>query len=181
MKSETKAWKRVLKDPTFRSFGGIILVIVIVSVLLAIRNPNFMTTSNILNILRQISVYGILAAGMTFVIITGGIDLSVGRGRRYGRRDCGKLRHKGHHALPSRGSCCAACRHSGRFHQRLCRLESERSALCHDACHADFPARTVLHRLRGQAHRQSAAVHAGPGSRLYVPAFRRRSTSCLPF
>ena len=48
------------------------------SVLLAIRNPNFMTTSNILNILRQISVYGILAAGMTFVIITGGIDLSVG-------------------------------------------------------------------------------------------------------
>ena len=78
MKSETKAWKRVLKDPTFRSFGGIILVIVIVSVLLAIRNPNFMTTSNILNILRQISVYGILAAGMTFVIITGGIDLSVG-------------------------------------------------------------------------------------------------------
>ena len=78
MKSETKAWKRVLKDPTFRSFGGIILVIVIVSVLLAIRNPNFMTTSNILNILRQIFVYGILAAGMTFVIITGGIDLSVG-------------------------------------------------------------------------------------------------------
>ena len=67
-----------MKDPTFRSFGGIILVIVIVSVLLAIRNPNFMTTSNILNILRQISVYGILAAGMTFVIITGGIDLTVG-------------------------------------------------------------------------------------------------------
>ena len=68
MKSETKAWKRVLKDPTFRSFGGIILVIVIVSVLLAIRNPNFMTTSNILNILRQISVYGILAAGMTYIM-----------------------------------------------------------------------------------------------------------------
>ena len=78
MKSETKAWKRVLKDPTFRSFGGIILVIVIVSVLLAIRNPNFMTTSNILNILRQISVNAIIAFGMTYCILLGGIDLSVG-------------------------------------------------------------------------------------------------------
>jgi ribose/xylose/arabinose/galactoside ABC-type transport system permease subunit len=37
-----------------------------------------MTHNNLLNVLRQISVYGVLAVGMSFVIISGGIDLSVG-------------------------------------------------------------------------------------------------------
>jgi ribose transport system permease protein len=39
---------------------------------------NFMTTSNTMNILRQVAINLVLAAGMTFVILTGGIDLSVG-------------------------------------------------------------------------------------------------------
>ena len=43
-------------------------------------NPRFLTAGNLLNILQQISVSGVLAAGMTFVIITGGIDLSAGYG-----------------------------------------------------------------------------------------------------
>ena len=41
-------------------------------------SPSFLSTRNILNILRQTSVNAIIAAGMTFVILTGGIDLSVG-------------------------------------------------------------------------------------------------------
>ena len=47
-------------------------------VFLSISSPTFLTTENILNILRQSSLNGIIAVGMTFVIITGGIDLSVG-------------------------------------------------------------------------------------------------------
>ena len=39
---------------------------------------SFLSTKNIFNVLRQTSVNGIIAAGMTFVILTGGIDLSVG-------------------------------------------------------------------------------------------------------
>lgn len=79
MKRENKnALQRRLDHPTFRSYGGLILIILVVGILIALRSPNFLTTRNILNILRQISVYGILAAGMAFVIITGGIDLSVG-------------------------------------------------------------------------------------------------------
>ncbi|WP_396232416.1 ABC transporter permease [Fredinandcohnia sp. QZ13] len=39
---------------------------------------SFLTTDNISNIIRQVSINGILAVGMTFVILTGGIDLSVG-------------------------------------------------------------------------------------------------------
>lgn len=54
-------------------FGYIILVIVS-----SIMSPRFLTPLNILNIIRQISIFGILAIGQTLVILTGGIDLSVG-------------------------------------------------------------------------------------------------------
>ena len=41
-------------------------------------SDRFLQTSNLFNILRQISMFGILSVGMTFVIVSGGIDLSVG-------------------------------------------------------------------------------------------------------
>ncbi len=43
-----------------------------------ILNPRFLSITNVLNILRQTSINAIIAAGMTFVILTSGIDLSVG-------------------------------------------------------------------------------------------------------
>jgi ribose/xylose/arabinose/galactoside ABC-type transport system permease subunit len=54
-------------------FGYIILVIVA-----TILSPRFLSPTNMLNVIRQISIFGILAIGQTFVILTGGIDLSVG-------------------------------------------------------------------------------------------------------
>ncbi len=48
------------------------------SIIIAMMNDRFMTFSNVMNILRQTSINSIIAAGMTFVILTGGIDLSVG-------------------------------------------------------------------------------------------------------
>ncbi|WP_138494857.1 ribose ABC transporter permease RbsC [Paenibacillus pinistramenti] len=53
---------------------GLIILIIIVSVL----NPSFLEPLNILNMLRQVSINALIAFGMTFVILTGGIDLSVG-------------------------------------------------------------------------------------------------------
>ncbi len=44
----------------------------------ALLSPQFLTTQNLLNVLRQVSVVGVLAVGMTFVIVGGGIDLSGG-------------------------------------------------------------------------------------------------------
>ncbi|RID81746.1 ribose ABC transporter permease [Mesobacillus zeae] len=41
-------------------------------------SPDFLTTNNIFNVLRQVSINALIAFGMTFVILTGGIDLSVG-------------------------------------------------------------------------------------------------------
>ena len=57
---------------------GILAVLVALTVLMALIAPNFATVDNLLNIARSISVSAILAAGMTFVILTAGIDLSVG-------------------------------------------------------------------------------------------------------
>lgn len=55
-----------------------LLVLIIFSLVIAALNPRFLTVSNILNILRQTSINSFIAVGMTFVILTGGIDLSVG-------------------------------------------------------------------------------------------------------
>jgi ribose transport system permease protein len=53
---------------------GLLLIVVII----AIMSPNFLTLNNLLNVLRQVSINALIAFGMTFVILTGGIDLSVG-------------------------------------------------------------------------------------------------------
>ncbi len=57
---------------------GIFVVLVVLTGLMAAIAPNFATVDNLLNIARSISINAILAAGLTFVILTAGIDLSVG-------------------------------------------------------------------------------------------------------
>ena len=47
---------------------------------ISLYNPNFRTWGNFANIMEQVAITGVLAVGMTFVILTGGIDLSVGSG-----------------------------------------------------------------------------------------------------
>ena len=54
----------------------VIVALIIVGVI--IRPGVFLTSDNLLNVLTQVSITGIIAIGMTFVIATGGIDLSVG-------------------------------------------------------------------------------------------------------
>ena len=61
----------------WRQFG-MLVVLAVMCVILSVIAPNFFTSGNFINIARQVSINGILAAGMTFVILTGGIDLSVG-------------------------------------------------------------------------------------------------------
>lgn len=53
-------------------------VLILICILFAVLTPNFLTENNIINVVRQASINIVLAAGMTFVILTGGIDLSVG-------------------------------------------------------------------------------------------------------
>lgn len=57
---------------------GPLVGLIIFSIILGLMNENFLTLSNMLNLLRQVSVNALIAFGMTFVILTAGIDLSVG-------------------------------------------------------------------------------------------------------
>ena len=58
----------------FKAGIGLIVLVIVLS----FASDYFLTFNNILNILRQVSIIGIVAYGMTFVILSGGIDLSVG-------------------------------------------------------------------------------------------------------
>lgn len=60
-----------------RQFGTVMGLIVLSAMLWALT-PHFLTVSNLLNVAQQTSINAVVAAGMTYVIISGGIDLSVG-------------------------------------------------------------------------------------------------------
>ena len=58
--------------------GQIFIIFVVLFIVSSLLNPRFFSVANLTNIMRQVSVNGILACGMTFVMLTGGFDLSVG-------------------------------------------------------------------------------------------------------
>jgi ribose/xylose/arabinose/galactoside ABC-type transport system permease subunit len=57
---------------------GICLVMILMIAVLSIASPAFRTPDNVLNVLLQVSINGILSIGMVFVMIAGGIDISIG-------------------------------------------------------------------------------------------------------
>ena len=57
---------------------GVYIALLVLFVVMSFASNSFLTVTNLFNILKQNAVYGVLAVGMTFVIVTGGIDLSVG-------------------------------------------------------------------------------------------------------
>lgn len=70
-----KPWKqKLLRTQWF----FLLLVVVAISAVTAIRNPRFLGLSNIVSILEQISVLGLVASGATILIISGNFDISVG-------------------------------------------------------------------------------------------------------
>jgi inositol transport system permease protein len=75
--SDTKAADQKPYRQLLRQYG-IIVVFLIECLIFAVWTEYFLTVPNIMNVVNQIAIYGIIAVGMTFIIITGGIDLSVG-------------------------------------------------------------------------------------------------------
>ncbi|NBJ70305.1 ribose ABC transporter permease [Roseburia sp. 1XD42-34] len=66
-----------LKDFNIAKLGPL-LGLLLIAIVLGMMSDSFFTLNNILNLLRQVSVNALIAFGMTFVILTAGIDLSVG-------------------------------------------------------------------------------------------------------
>lgn len=57
---------------------GVLLFLIVLVVIFTVYNPMFLSARNVKNILTEVSIYGIIGVGMTYVILTGGIDLAVG-------------------------------------------------------------------------------------------------------
>lgn len=76
-----------------------IIGLLILSGLLSVLSPRFLTNSNLFNVLRQTSLNAIIAVGMTFVILTGGIDLSVGSILAFSSAVAANLAHNGASAM----------------------------------------------------------------------------------
>lgn len=77
-KAELKEGSRATRVKNFIGDYGILILFAIILIFLAIAAPNFMTVDNLVNVIRQSSIIGLVALGMTFIMITAGIDLSVG-------------------------------------------------------------------------------------------------------
>jgi len=69
--------QRMTKKQFISTYGSLIGLILLVLIITIIK-PRFLSLANIRNVLRVASINGLLAVGMTFVVLTGGIDLSVG-------------------------------------------------------------------------------------------------------
>ena len=69
---DPKFWANLIQT------AGILPVLIVIAIIFSFIAPNFLTENNLLNIVRQASINIVLATGMTVVILTGGIDLSVG-------------------------------------------------------------------------------------------------------
>ncbi|MFP3472254.1 sugar ABC transporter permease, partial [Micrococcus sp. SIMBA_144] len=61
-----------------RQYGGIFLSLVAMCIFFSLANERFLSLANLMNILQQVAVIAVLAFGMTWVILLGDIDLSVG-------------------------------------------------------------------------------------------------------
>ncbi len=78
MKNDQKFFQQNPFFTFFRHNAGVLLGVVGLCIIMSFASPYFMTKANILNVFMQISTNTIAAFGMTLVILTGGIDLSVG-------------------------------------------------------------------------------------------------------
>ena len=127
--------------------------------------PHFLTVSNLLNVAQQTSINAIVAVGMTFVIISGGIDLSVGSIVALSGVVLGALLQGGQ-PLPLAVAGRARCRHRVRRWSTASLVSLRRAAAVHR--HARHDERRA--RRRAALHRRAA----GLGLRRRVSLARHR-------
>ncbi|MBD1921784.1 ribose ABC transporter permease [Microcoleus sp. FACHB-831] len=80
-KNENSDRQKASKRQAWRNFiqvAGILPILVAICIIFSLVSPSFLSPGNLINVIRQASINIVLATGMTFVILTGGIDLSVG-------------------------------------------------------------------------------------------------------
>lgn len=76
--AQTSAQSRIFERRTFFQRFGLVFSFLLLLIALSLLSDRFLTPTNLINVLRQATINGIISVGMTLVILTGGIDLSVG-------------------------------------------------------------------------------------------------------
>lgn len=78
MKSKTIGIQTLQNNKLLKSYGGVLLALIVLVILFSFLSPYFLNSNNLLTVLSQVSIIAIMAFGMTFVLMIGEIDLSVG-------------------------------------------------------------------------------------------------------
>ena len=78
---------------------GLLFVILLVGLALSFTTDTFLSVANLTNVARQVSINGILAVGVTFVLLTAGVDLSLGSVVALSGVACAMFAHPGEHAV----------------------------------------------------------------------------------
>lgn len=78
---------------------GILIVILLIGLGLSVCTETFLSLSNLTNVARQVSINGILAVGVTFVLLTAGVDLSLGSVVALSGVACASFAHPGEHTV----------------------------------------------------------------------------------
>ncbi|MHB1335355.1 MAG: ABC transporter permease [Candidatus Humimicrobiaceae bacterium] len=76
--TETKKNKNIFKNILKAQGIGTFIVFIVIVVFFSLASKTFLTQDNIINILRQVSILMVVSCGFTFLVISGGIDLSIG-------------------------------------------------------------------------------------------------------
>ena len=76
-KASLERQNKMTKKQFIATYGSLIGLVALIIIITVIR-PRFISPANMRNVFRNASINGLLAVGMTFVVLTGGIDLSVG-------------------------------------------------------------------------------------------------------
>ena len=83
----------------FLKSWGLVIALLVIGTGLSLAHPTFLTVPNLLNVARQISINGILAVGVTLVLLTGGVDLSLGSVVALAGVVAASLAHPGDHSV----------------------------------------------------------------------------------
>lgn len=105
---ELQGLKRLARRLSLGRYTGVVVGFVVVCVYLWVTQPVFMSWGNWENIIRTQAVVAILGLGMTFVVLTGGIDLSVASGTAAASMVLGEAMSHGWNWVPATIACVAA-------------------------------------------------------------------------
>jgi inositol transport system permease protein len=86
-------------DRNFLNRFGILIALFTLALVLSVTTDSFASASNLTNVARQVSINGILAVGVTFVLLTGGVDLSLGSVVALSGVACATFAHPGDHSV----------------------------------------------------------------------------------